>query len=73
VQRAAATENGWQLETSSGPMRAWAIIVATSTHQTPRFPSAAKRLDKSILLISAAEFREATAAATSFAGTTRWD
>ncbi|MFT5447252.1 MAG: putative flavoprotein involved in K+ transport [Gammaproteobacteria bacterium] len=57
VQRAATTENGWQLETSSGSMRARAIIVATSTHQTPSFPAAAKRLDKSILSISAANYR----------------
>jgi putative flavoprotein involved in K+ transport len=57
VRRAAAIQSGWQLETSSGPMRARAIIVATSTHQTPKFPPAAKHLDKSILSISAADYR----------------
>lgn len=57
VRRATPEDNGWRIETSSGPMRARAIIVATSTHQSPRIPPEAEFLDKRILSLSAADYR----------------
>jgi putative flavoprotein involved in K+ transport len=57
VRRATSTGNGWRLETSSGTLHARAIIVATSTHQTPHIPPAARRLDPSVLSLSAADYR----------------
>lgn len=57
VRRATPEDNGWRIETSSGPMRARAIIVATSTHQSPRIPPEAEFLDRRILSLSAADYR----------------
>lgn len=57
VHHAAPMDDGWRVETSSGGMRARAIIVATSTHQSPRIPLAAESLDRRILSLSAADYR----------------
>lgn len=59
ADRATPAEFGWSIETSSGPLRARSLIVATSTHQTPRIPAAAAALDTSILSLSAADYRAA--------------
>lgn len=57
ARHAALADDGWRIETSAGPLRARAIIVATSTHQTPSMPQIAESLDKSILSMSAVDYR----------------
>lgn len=57
ARRAVPADNSWRLETSAGPLRGRAIIVATSTHQTPIIPPIANSLDTSILSMSAANYR----------------
>ena len=55
--RAATPENGgWVLQTSAGPMRARALIVATSTYQSPSIPAFAQRISPAILSLSAADY-----------------
>ncbi len=56
--RAATPENGgWVLQTSAGPMRARALIVATSTYQSTSIPAFAQRISPAILSLSAADYR----------------
>ena len=59
--RAAPSASGWQLETSSGQMEARALIIATSSCQTPSVPSFAHKLPDGIASLSAADFRSAAA------------
>ena len=57
VQSAKLENSRWVVETSSGPVRAQALIVATSTYQTPSVPAFATRIDPRILSLSAASYR----------------
>lgn len=57
VQEAVPTEGGWSLATSTGTINARAVIIATSTYQTPRLPPCAADVDPTILSLSAADYR----------------
>lgn len=57
VQLATPKNDGWVLETSSGSVHTRALIVATSTYQTPLIPNFAHSIDSRILSLSAADYR----------------
>lgn len=57
VTGAHPTETGWRIETSAGRIDSRAVVVATSTHQTPNVPAMSGFLDTNILSLSAADYR----------------
>jgi len=57
--RATPTSTGWEIETTEGPIKCRALIVATSNYQNPFLPPFADDLNPSILSLSAAEYRSA--------------
>lgn len=57
VQSAAQRDGEWHLETTDGPYRARALIVATSTYQAPNLPLSGRTLEHDIQSLSAADYR----------------
>ncbi|NKB58615.1 MAG: SidA/IucD/PvdA family monooxygenase [Alphaproteobacteria bacterium] len=57
--RASPTDGGWRLETSTGPIDARAVIIATSNYQRPFIPPIADALGPGIISLSAADYRSA--------------
>lgn len=57
VREAVPTRDGWSLSTSKGTINARALIIATSTYQTPRLPECAHDADPAVLSLSAADYR----------------
>ena len=57
VTSARPADSGWQVETSAGVLHAKALIVATSTYQSPTVPAFARELDSRIGSLSASDYR----------------
>ncbi|MDX1886210.1 NAD(P)/FAD-dependent oxidoreductase [Mycolicibacterium sp. 120270] len=60
VDEIARTEEGWRLETSSGPIRSRAVILATGNYRTPIIPPWPGRSEFAGEVIHSADFKNAS-------------
>jgi putative flavoprotein involved in K+ transport len=49
--------DGYQLDTDQGPFTATAVIVATGAYQRPHVPSLSQKLDRGVLQVHSADYR----------------